>query len=289
MNPGTGNSPPSHLDVGEDWSSKVRIPSPWTTKRIFESPHPIRENYKTKETIVIPGARQLYMKLSPQCATQYDYDRLSFTTTTGFPGSSLVSSNPTNSGGGGSAPIKVLEFGGNYYGHGNRFFSGPGWNRQVVKLCDGSSIQYNFEMKSGREHSVPDKAVWGYQFTIFPIMDTSDPLMPQREITSPTEQQEENVSTPSSLHPVSPGFATMTTLHCIDVIQNTARVLLNGSSSTPEENANGVLLENKLVASLKWPKTLKEVPIPRKFSAEVITKVKRAVGVSPLQMRTSIM
>lgn len=295
MNPGTGSvsSPTSHLDIGDDWSSKVHVPSPWTTRRVFESTHPIRESFKMKETIVIPGALQLYIKFSPQCATQYDYDRLSFISTSSSisPTSISASVNPSSAGGSGQSK-KLLEFGGNYYGYGNRFFYGPGWARNLVKLCDGCSVQYNFEMKSGREHSVPDKALWGYQFTLFPVMDNSDPLKPQMESSDSLDSEDLSCSLP--LAPIAPGFATMTTLHSIDVIQNISRVLLDGSAPTPEEKANEALLENKLVASLKWPKALREggpseISHTRKFSPELVTKVKRAVGVPPLQMRLSIM
>lgn len=286
MNPGSGSvngQPGSHLDVSDDWSTKIRVPSPWTTKRTFESPHPIRESYKTKEAIVIPEARQLYAKLSPQCATQYDYDRLTFLSTNSLLSPAITSTNAAVGTPPPSAPQpkKLFEFGGNYYGYGNRFFNGPGWARPMIKLCDGSSVQYSFEMKSGREHSVPDKALYGYQFTLFPVMDNSDLLKPQKDTSN------ENDNLP--LYPITPGFATTAALHCIDVMQNICRVLLEGSALTTMEKNNAVLLENRLVASLEWQSALKEEPLPRKYSAELIAKVKRVVGIAPLQMRTSIM
>lgn len=237
--------------------------------------HPARDGYKSHDTIVIPNALQLYMKLSPQCATQYDYDRLSFLTSPLPADTPAPAATPPP-----VPPRRILEFGGNYYGYGNRFFSGPGWARDTVKLCEGDTISFHFEPKSGREHAIPDKALWGYHFMVFPMMDYSDELKPPRSLED-TE----------SLSPISTGFTTLTALHCVDVIKNVAKVLLEGSGPTSEEKATSILLENRLVASLKWPsnKSIKKEGIPRKFSQEVIQKVKRAVGVSPLQMRLSIM
>ncbi|CAL8117604.1 unnamed protein product [Orchesella dallaii] len=246
----------SSENLGNDWASKIRLPSPWNNKRFHESPHPVRESFRAKETITIPEARQLLIKFSPQSATQYDYDRLIFH----------------------SATKKISEFGGNYFGYGNRFFSGPGWPRSLLKV-DGNNLSYSFEMKSGREHNVPDKALYGFAFTIYPIFDCSDLQKPSRN---------DDVSDPDSLSPIAPGFTTMTALHCIDVIQNISRVLLQGAPPTQDEKKTNILLENRLVSFLKWPISKDLPPYERKFHSELLSKVKKAVGVPPLQMRLSI-
>jgi hypothetical protein len=42
----------------------------------LESFHPVRDNYKLKETVHIPGARCLYLRFDTRCASQYDYDKV---------------------------------------------------------------------------------------------------------------------------------------------------------------------------------------------------------------------
>ena len=60
----------------EDFMSRIKVPTPWAGGKILESCHPVRDNYKFKETISIPGARCLYIKFDPRCSSQYDYDKL---------------------------------------------------------------------------------------------------------------------------------------------------------------------------------------------------------------------
>lgn len=43
----------------------------------METIHPVRDNYKFKETVHIPGARCLYLRFDPRCSSQYDYDKVS--------------------------------------------------------------------------------------------------------------------------------------------------------------------------------------------------------------------
>ena len=54
----------------------VTIPSPWASGRLVETIHPVRDNYRFKETISFPGARHLFLKLDPRCSSQYDYDKV---------------------------------------------------------------------------------------------------------------------------------------------------------------------------------------------------------------------
>ena len=56
--------------------STLKIPEPWRAGKIVESTHPLKDNYKFKETIKIPGARGLYLKFDNRCSTQYDYDKV---------------------------------------------------------------------------------------------------------------------------------------------------------------------------------------------------------------------
>jgi len=60
----------------EDWSSKIEKPNAVQGHKICESPHPVRDSCKLKETLVFNGARRLYLKFDPKCSTQYDYDKL---------------------------------------------------------------------------------------------------------------------------------------------------------------------------------------------------------------------
>ena len=67
-------------EENEDSSSSIfstlKIPEPWRAGKIVESTHPLKDNYKFKETIKIPGARCLYLKFDSKCSTQYDYDKV---------------------------------------------------------------------------------------------------------------------------------------------------------------------------------------------------------------------
>jgi len=55
----------------------LKIPAPWTSGKNVETVHPVRDNYKFKETVHIPGARCLYLRFDPRCSSQYDYDKAS--------------------------------------------------------------------------------------------------------------------------------------------------------------------------------------------------------------------
>ena len=56
--------------------SSIKIPTPWSAGRVIESCHPLRDNFKFKETIKIPGARFIFLKFDERCSSQYDYDKL---------------------------------------------------------------------------------------------------------------------------------------------------------------------------------------------------------------------
>ena len=55
----------------------LKIPAPWTSGKSVETVHPVRDNYKFKETVHIPGARCLYLRFDVRCSSQYDYDKAS--------------------------------------------------------------------------------------------------------------------------------------------------------------------------------------------------------------------
>ena len=59
--------------------SSISIPAPWASGRTVETIHPVRDNYKFKETVSFPGARHLYLKFDPRCSSQYDYDKVIMT------------------------------------------------------------------------------------------------------------------------------------------------------------------------------------------------------------------
>ena len=50
-------------------------------------------------------------------------------------------------------------------GFGSKSVLGSGWPKDVMKI-DGDTITLSFEMRSGREHNTPDKAVWGFKVSI---------------------------------------------------------------------------------------------------------------------------
>ena len=42
---------------------------------------------------------------------------------------------------------------------------GGGWPGDVVKV-DGDTVTLAFEMRSGREHNTPDRALWGFRLSV---------------------------------------------------------------------------------------------------------------------------
>ena len=92
------------------------MPAPWATGRLVETIHPVRDNYKFKETISFPGAKNLYLKFDPRSSSQYDYDKV------------LVYAGDST-----TAP-KVAEYGGNTHGFGSRSVLGKGWPKDLVKV-----------------------------------------------------------------------------------------------------------------------------------------------------------
>ncbi|PIO40411.1 hypothetical protein AB205_0051630, partial [Aquarana catesbeiana] len=53
----------------------LKIPAPWAAGKTVETAHPVRDNYKFKESVHIPGARCLYLRFDSRCSSQYDYDK----------------------------------------------------------------------------------------------------------------------------------------------------------------------------------------------------------------------
>ena len=96
----------------------VKVPAPWATGRVVETVHPVRDNFKFKETVSFPGASNLYLKFDPRCSSQYDYDKVQ------------VFSGDATSG------VKVAEYGGNNHGFGSRSVLGKGWPKDLVKVCE---------------------------------------------------------------------------------------------------------------------------------------------------------
>ncbi|XP_053376531.1 probable E3 ubiquitin-protein ligase HECTD4 [Mercenaria mercenaria] len=125
----------------------LKIPAPWASGKAVESIHPVRDNYKFKETVHIPGARCLYLRFDTRCASQYDYDKM------------ILYAGPN------TTSKKIAEYGGNTYGFGSRSVLGSGWPKDLVRV-EGDTVTLSFEMRSGREHNTPDKAMWGFLVTV---------------------------------------------------------------------------------------------------------------------------
>ena len=60
----------------QEYLSSLSVPAPWAAGRTVETIHPVRDNYKFKDTVTIPGARSIFLRFDPRCATQYDYDKV---------------------------------------------------------------------------------------------------------------------------------------------------------------------------------------------------------------------
>ncbi|XP_059171920.1 probable E3 ubiquitin-protein ligase HECTD4 isoform X2 [Physella acuta] len=135
------------MEEEEGFLTGLKIPTPWASGKTVETIHPVRDNYKFKETIHIPGARCLYLRFDSRCSSQYDYDKVVVYAGAGINGK------------------KVVEYGGNSFGYGSRSVLGSGWPKDLVKV-DGDTVTLTFEMRSGREHNTPDKAMWGFACTI---------------------------------------------------------------------------------------------------------------------------
>jgi len=112
--------------------SHIKVPAPWATGRLVETIHPVRDNYKFKETISFPGAKNLYLKFDPRSSSQYDYDKVIV-----YAGDSTT------------AP-KVAEYGGNTHGFGSRSVLGKGWPKDLVKV--GTKTHPSLLMFMGNMH-----------------------------------------------------------------------------------------------------------------------------------------
>ncbi|XP_062874264.1 probable E3 ubiquitin-protein ligase HECTD4 isoform X2 [Trichomycterus rosablanca] len=186
----------------------LRIPAPWAAGKTVETVHPVRDNYKFKETVHIPGARCLYLRFDPRCSSQYDYDKL------------VIYAGPnTNS-------RKVTEYGGNTLGYGSRSVLGTGWPKDLVKV-EGDTVTFSFEMRSGREHNTPDKAMWGFACTV--------------------RAQESSEDVSGGLPFLADLALGLSVLAC-----SMLRILYNGPEITWEEEACHDLLSSKLLQRCQW-------------------------------------
>ncbi|XP_028827058.1 probable E3 ubiquitin-protein ligase HECTD4 isoform X2 [Denticeps clupeoides] len=186
----------------------LKIPAPWAAGKTVETVHPVRDNYKFKETVHIPGARCLYLRFDPRCSSQYDYDKL------------VIYAGPnTNS-------RKVSEYGGNTLGYGSRSVLGTGWPKDLVKV-EGDTVTFSFEMRSGREHNTPDKAMWGFSCTV--------------------RAQESSEDVSGGLPFLADLALGLSVLAC-----SMLRILYNGPEVTREEEACRDLLCSKLLQRCQW-------------------------------------
>lgn len=124
----------------------LKIPAPWAAGKTVETVHPVRDNYKFKETVHIPGARCLYLRFDSRCSSQYDYDKVR-PPPPSAPVSSLAKALDGNSllnislifqlviyAGPNTNSRKVTEYGGNTLGYGSRSVLGTGWPKDLVKV-----------------------------------------------------------------------------------------------------------------------------------------------------------
>ncbi|PNI64599.1 HECTD4 isoform 3 [Pan troglodytes] len=186
----------------------LKIPAPWAAGKTVETVHPVRDNYKFKETVHIPGARCLYLRFDSRCSSQYDYDKL------------VIYAGPnTNS-------RKVAEYGGNTLGYGSRSVLGTGWPKDLVKV-EGDTVTFSFEMRSGREHNTPDKAMWGFACTV--------------------RAQESSEDVSGGLPFLVDLALGLSVLAC-----SMLRILYNGPEITKEEEACQELLRSKLLQREKF-------------------------------------
>ncbi|KAL8180059.1 UNVERIFIED_CONTAM: putative E3 ubiquitin-protein ligase HTD4, partial [Gekko kuhli] len=186
----------------------LKIPAPWAAGKTVETVHPVRDNYKFKETVHIPGARCLYLRFDSRCSSQYDYDKL------------VIYAGPnTNS-------RKVAEYGGNTLGYGSRSVLGTGWPKDLVKV-EGDTVTFSFEMRSGREHNTPDKAMWGFSCTV--------------------RAQESSEDVSGGLPFLVDLALGLSVLAC-----SMLRILYNGPEITKEEETCQELLRSKLLQRCQW-------------------------------------
>ncbi|XP_064424272.1 probable E3 ubiquitin-protein ligase HECTD4 [Latimeria chalumnae] len=186
----------------------LKIPAPWAAGKTVETVHPVRDNYKFKETVHIPGARCLYLRFDSRCSSQYDYDKL------------VIYAGPnTNS-------RKVSEYGGNTLGYGSRSVLGTGWPKDLVKV-EGDTVTFSFEMRSGREHNTPDKAMWGFACTV--------------------RAQESSEDVSGGLPFLADLALGLSVLAC-----SMLQILYNGPEITKEEEACQDLLRSKLLQRCQW-------------------------------------
>ncbi|XP_045441577.1 probable E3 ubiquitin-protein ligase HECTD4 isoform X11 [Pipistrellus kuhlii] len=192
----------------------LKIPAPWAAGKTVETVHPVRDNYKFKETVHIPGARCLYLRFDSRCSSQYDYDKSNSI----FSVLKLViyAGPNTNS-------RKVAEYGGNTLGYGSRSVLGTGWPKDLVKV-EGDTVTFSFEMRSGREHNTPDKAMWGFACTV--------------------RAQESSEDVSGGLPFLVDLALGLSVLAC-----SMLRILYNGPEITREEEACQELLRSKLLQS----------------------------------------
>ena len=118
-------------------------------EKVLESIHPLRDDYKFKESVSIPGAKYLFLRFDPRCSTQLaDSDILT------------VYSGRSNN------PKKVAEYGGNVHGYGSRPIYGLMWPKEIIRV-EGDTVMIQYEQRSRREGNIPDKVVWGFVVHVY--------------------------------------------------------------------------------------------------------------------------
>lgn len=118
-------------------------------EKVLESIHPLRDDYKFRESATIPGSKYLYLRFDHRCSTQLaDSDIV------------MIYS------GRGANQKKVAEYGGNMHGFGSRPIGGLAWPKELIRI-EGDIVTVHYEQRSRREGSVPSKVMWGFTIHVY--------------------------------------------------------------------------------------------------------------------------
>eukprot|EP00116_Pleurobrachia_bachei_P004916 sb/3465178/ len=135
---------------------------------------------------------------------------------------------------------KVAEYGGNTIGFGSRSVLGSGWPTDQVKV-EGDTVTFSFEMRSGREHNTPDRAIWGFACTVRAQESALFSLLSlfSLSLSLSLSPGEEDMLGMPVLADTALGLSTLT-CHAL-------RVLYNGPPTSKEEQLCRELMESKLL------------------------------------------
>ncbi len=194
-------------------NQKDQLLPPWYFTKTINSQHPLHEAYQYNESVTIPGAKRLFLIFDRRCSTQYEYDKL------------IIYEGKTANG------KKLFEFGGNAYGYGSISVLSSGWPKEPL-VVNSDSVNFSFEMKSTRELSTPDRAVWGFKILVTP--------------SSQSDRNEEDY------------FLTSLSRLLTSTLHLQFNTLYRGCVETKEEKECGNMLASGLLQSCIWGQDVME-------------------------------